>query len=82
MTQDMLLMVDVTHVVFFSNDVLQVQKSYSMLEQKMFEIYESQSAAAQKELDELIPILDDIGKLEAELNHYREALGGIYQNLS
>ena len=51
------------------------------MEQKMFTVYEDQSAAMQTKLAELFAALDRIEKLNSELHSFKQALGCLYQDV-
>ena len=59
----------------------QTQKTCSLVEQAMFDLYEKQSAVVQEKLQELFATLDRIAQLETELGQFKQALGAFYQDV-
>ena len=53
-----------------------------MVEQSLFSLYESQSSSVQAKIQELFETLDRIGKIENELDHFKQALGILYQDMA
>ena len=56
-------------------------KSYGIIEQSMYQLYEHNGKIMQAKLQELFATLDRIGKLEAELQEFRNALGVLYSDI-
>ena len=57
-------------------------KACSMVEQNMFDLYETQGKVIQTKLQQLFSTLERIDKLKSELQQVRKALGLIYQDVS
>ncbi|XP_033737209.1 synaptonemal complex central element protein 2-like [Pecten maximus] len=61
---------------------LQVQRTCTMVEERMFHVYEEQGKVVQQKLQELFAGIERIAKTEAELAEFREALRLLYTDIN
>ncbi|XP_069127508.1 synaptonemal complex central element protein 2-like [Argopecten irradians] len=61
---------------------LQVQRTSTMVEERMFQVYEEQGKVVQEKLQELFAGIERIAKTEAELAEFREALRLLYTDIN
>ncbi|XP_072045190.1 uncharacterized protein [Amphiura filiformis] len=61
---------------------MQVARSYGLLEQSMYQVYDHNGKIMQAKLQELFATLDRIAKLEAELKQFKNALGALYTDIN
>ncbi|KAL5022113.1 hypothetical protein ScPMuIL_001268 [Solemya velum] len=60
---------------------IQVQKCCSVVEQRLFHVYEEQGKMVQDKLQTLFAGLDRISKVEGELTQFKQALQMLYRDL-
>ncbi|XP_074643855.1 synaptonemal complex central element protein 2-like [Tubulanus polymorphus] len=60
---------------------LQIEKSYDLVEQNVYNLYTKQGAILQEKTRKLFEILDNVGKLEEELEQFKHSLTVLYADL-
>ncbi|XP_022247834.1 uncharacterized protein LOC111087020 [Limulus polyphemus] len=60
---------------------IQINRTYSMVEESMYSLYEKTGNEIECKLQELSAILERISKLETELQEFRSAFDVLYQDL-
>ncbi|ELU17195.1 hypothetical protein CAPTEDRAFT_210482 [Capitella teleta] len=66
---------------FKSEIMMQAHKACSVLEQKIFDMYNYQSGQVQPMMEALVATLERVGKHEAELSDFRQTMHMIYQDM-
>ena len=61
---------------------VQVHNNCMLIEQKMFEIYETQSKLVEVRLQEIFATFDRITQIETELVHFKQLLGRLYSDIN